>query len=161
MHWIKPDTAMSRCLLDGALIRIQYEFRRATLLRHSLTFLPSPRLEEFQNNPDIYVEDRVFAEVVQRDIVPVSIRFDYDVAAASDLVHPSCHLTLGQYKNCCIPATAPLTPFRLLDFVLRNFYHTVYQEFASHIPRYSHRFPGSITDREAAVVHIRAPSGSG
>ena len=146
-------------MLDGALVQIQYEFKRDTILKHTLGFLPSPHLEEFQNSPEIYLEDSIFAEVVKRNIVPFPIRFDFDAASASDLVHPSSHLTLGQYKNCRIPVSAPLTPYYFLDFILRNFYYTAHEEYAGGLPVYSDSFSDSITELETKVVHIKIPRG--
>jgi hypothetical protein len=40
---------------DGAIIQMMYVFKNDSLERHRLTFFPSPNLEEFQNNPDIYL----------------------------------------------------------------------------------------------------------
>lgn len=34
--------------------------------------------------------------------------------------------TLGQYKNCRIPAYGPISPNLFMQFVLENFYNTYY-----------------------------------
>jgi hypothetical protein len=57
-------------------------------------------LEEFQNNPDVYLEDELYADVIAKCNVPFS------------------YLTLGHYENCRIPVTAPLTPHWSIDFIL-------------------------------------------
>ncbi|MCL4553038.1 MAG: DUF2290 domain-containing protein, partial [Candidatus Marsarchaeota archaeon] len=113
-------------MLDGALIQMLYRFRNDRIETHRLAFFPSPCLEEFQNNPEVYLEDVVYAEVVKRNIVPFPVRFDFDSreGIAKELEHPRSHLTLGQYENCRIPVSAPLTPYHFLSFVLRSFYHT-------------------------------------
>ncbi len=97
-------------MLDGALIQMMYEFADVTLQRHRLAFFPAPHLEEFQNSPDIYLDDEIYADVVAKNIVPFPVRFDYDARddQRQELAHPKSHLTLGQYKNCRIPVTAPM-----------------------------------------------------
>lgn len=146
---------------DGALIQMMYEFAGGTLQRHRLAFFPAPHLEEFQNNPDIYLEDEIYADIVAKNIVPFPVRFDYDARADyhQELVHPKSHLTLGQYANCRIPVTAPLTPFRFVDFILRNFYHTAFHRYAEQLPR-SHggSFAESILPSERNVVYVVVPA---
>ena len=147
-------------MLDGALIQMMYIFSGVTLERHRLAFFPAPHLEEFQNDPDIYLEDEIYADIISRGKVPFPIRFDYD--ARSDvhvkLEHPKSHLTLGQYKNCRIPVTAPMTPFWFIDFVLRNFYHTAFAKYADELPSCGGSFVESILPEERGVVHISVPA---
>ena len=147
-------------MLDGALIQMTYEFSAGTLRRHRLAFFPSPHLEEFQNNPDIYLDDEIYADVVAKNIVSFPVRFDYDDRDNHHkvLVHPKSHLTLGQYENCRIPVTAPLTPVRFVDFILRNFYHTAYTQYADELPAYSVSFAESILPSERKVVHVMVPA---
>lgn len=146
-------------LIDGALLQMMYEFDQGVLLRHRLAFFPAPHLEEFQNNPDIYLEDELYADVVARNIVPFPVRFDYDVnfRFVEDFVHPESHLTLGQYKNCRIPVTAPVAPAQFVDFVLRNFYHTAFTRYADQLPTFSDSFPETIKPRERSLVHVVVP----
>ena len=144
---------------DGALIQMMYVFDSSTLLRHRLAFFPAPDLEEFQNNPEIYLEDEIYADVIARNIVPFPIRFDYAarVSMHKEVEHAKSHLTLGQYKNCRIPVTAPLTPFWFIDFVLRNFYHTAFHSYANHLPKHGEVFEDSIAAAEKKVIHIQIP----
>src|SRR5260370_37605465 len=65
-------------MLDGALIQINYEFKESSLIRCRLAFLPSPNLTAFQNDPELYEGDLMYAEVVSRQVVTVPIRFDFD-----------------------------------------------------------------------------------
>ncbi|MYC15241.1 MAG: DUF2290 domain-containing protein [Gemmatimonadetes bacterium] len=143
-------------MLDGALIQMMYEFAGESLQRHRLAFFPAPHLEEFQNNPDIYLEDTIYADMVARHIVPFPVRFDYNARNSREtLAHPLSHLTLGQYKNCRIPVTAPVTPFWFIDFILRNFYHP---EWAERLPNRGDSFAKSILPSEQGVVHVVIPS---
>ena len=146
-------------MLDGALLQMMYMFSRNTLERHRLAFFPAPHLDEFQNDPDIYLEDEIYADILSKGKVPFPIRFDYD--ARSDvhvkLKHPKSHLTLGQYRNCRIPVTAPMTPFWFVDFVLRNFYHTAFARYADELPSCDGSFAESILPDERRIVHIAIP----
>jgi hypothetical protein len=146
-------------MLDGALIQVMYRFRDEKVESHRLAFFPSPFLEEFQNNPEIYLEDEIYAEVVMKNIVPFPLRFDFDcrVEVVSEIDHPRSHLTLGQYENCRIPVSAPLTPFHFIGFVLRNFYNTAFLKYCDNITNYDHVFNVSITDRERDLVHVQLP----
>jgi hypothetical protein len=98
-------------MLDGALIHMLYRFRENIVKAHRLAFFPSPFLEEFQNNPEIYLDDEIYAEVTMKNIVPFPLRFDFDCreAVVVEADHPKSHLTLGQYQNCRIPVSAPIT----------------------------------------------------
>ncbi|WP_256385409.1 DUF2290 domain-containing protein [Parafrankia colletiae] len=147
-------------MLDGALLQMTYEFTGLALTRSRLAFLPSPDLSEFQNNPDVYMEDVLFAEVVNRQVVAVPVRFDFDSrdGVASDILHPCSHVTLGQYKNCRIAATSPLTPGVFVEFILRSFYNTATNELSKRLPGLRHRFDRTITDQEVTLVHFAVPS---
>ena len=146
-------------MLDGALVQMQYAFAAGTLQCHRLAFFPSPHLEEFQNNPDIYQDDEIYADVVARNIVPFPVRFDYDGQnGPQELAHPKSHLTLGQDENCRIPVTAPITPFRFIDFILRNFYHTAFVRQAEGLPTQTDSFAESIRPVERRIVHMVAPT---
>ena len=146
-------------LLDGAIIQMSYEFAEETLQRHRLAFFPSPFLEEFQNNPDIYLCDEIYADVVAKNIVSFPVRFDYNALdeVHQKLVHPKCHLTLGQYERCRIPVTSPLMPFRFFDFILRNFYHVAFSLHSDNFPVFNGSFPESIVSSERNVIHAVIP----
>ena len=143
---------------DGALIQMMYRYSQNALQSHRLAFFPSPYLEEFQNNPDIYLQDDVYADIVARNIVPFPLRFDYTRNQPTERIgHPKAHLTLGQYQNCRIPITAPMTPSWFADFILRNFYHTAYIRYADNLPRFSEWFADSILPSERNLVHVVVP----
>lgn len=159
-QYLIQERAYNVKMLDGALIQLMYAFAGGTLQRHRLAFFSAPHLEEFQNNPDIYQEDEIYADVISRNIVPFPIRFDYDARddRHQELVHPKSHLSLGQYENCRIPVTAPMTPFWFIDFILRNFYHTASARHAEGLPEPDGLFAESILPVERAVVHMTVPT---
>lgn len=147
-------------MLDGALIQMMYTFADEGLQRHRLAFFPAPHLEDFQNDPQVYLDDELHADVVARSVVSFPLRFDHhDEPDGRELVHPKSHLTLGQYRDCRIPVTAPMSPFWFMDFVLRNFYHTAFLKYADRLPRQSGDFAPSIRPSEQAVVHLSVPEG--
>ena len=81
---IYRDLAESRAynikMLDGALVQMTYQFVQRDLLNHRLAFFPSPSLREFENDPESYLYDELYADVVAESIVHVPMRFDYDLA---------------------------------------------------------------------------------
>ena len=147
-------------MLDGALIQMMYSFEAELIERHRLAFFPAPHLEEFQNNPDIYLEDEIYADVVDRNIVPFPVRFDFDsrVGSIDRTPHPISHLTLGQYRNCRIPVTAPLTPYRFIEFILRNFYNTAFVRYAEPLPPTGTAFEDTIRPPEREMIHVVIPA---
>ena len=143
-------------MLDGALIQMTYKFIDKTLQLHRLAFFPSPNLEEFQQYPDTYLNDEIYGHITSKNIVPVLLRFDYDIREGNyrELVHPKAHLSLGQYPNCRIPVTSPITPVRFVDFILRNFYDTENNRYADRLPSNDCSFARSISPVECDVVHV-------
>ena len=140
-------------LIDDALIQFRYQFRQDKLLKHVLAFYPSPDLLEYENNPEIYEDDILYADIVMKDIVTTPVRFDFDEDNFEDYVHPKSHFTIGQYKNCRIPVIAGLTPYRFLNFVLRAFYSTPYHHYCSNWQGSSPDFDNTATAREKADIH--------
>ena len=155
------ERAYSAMMPDGALVQMMYIFNGLGLQCHRLAFFPAPHLEEFQNNPEIYMVDEIYADVVSRNIVPFPLRFDYDVPEGihKKIEHPKSHLTLGQYENCRIPVTAPMTPYWFIAFILRNFYHIAFHRYADKLPRFDDVFHESIDPSERNIVHISIPLG--
>lgn len=100
---LRGNRAFNMCLIDGGMVQALYRFSEEKLMRHRLAFFPSPDLLEYQNNSEIYELDELYGDVIERNVVTVPVRFDYDPDSAVDYDHPACHLTIGQYKNCRIP----------------------------------------------------------
>lgn len=141
-------------MVDGALIQMMYRFSEGELVSHRLAFFPCPDLSEYQNSPEIYESDELYAEVIARNIVSVPVRFDFDKNCAEELHHPSSHLTLGQYANCRIPVGAPVTPFVFMDFILRSFYNTAHRRLCTSLTKFNERFPLTIAKPELDVLHV-------
>ncbi len=143
-------------MLDGALIQMLYTFDAEGIAAHRLAFFPSPDLEDFQNDPEPYLNDDVYADILNKNIVPFPIRFDYKrLDDLGGVQHPQSHLTLGQYVNCRIPVSAPVTPFAFADFVLRNFYNTVFMKFTDRLNLDGDSYPDCITNNDRRIAHLR------
>lgn len=141
-------------MIDGALIQMLYRFENNELMSHRLAFFPSPHLESFQNEPEIYEDDEIYADILQKNIVTFPIRFDYDPDNFQEIAHPKTHATLGQYKNCRIPVSEPLTPELFINFILQNFYNTAFCKFTQAFIISHYRFNRTITDIEKSLLHI-------
>ena len=157
---IYQELEKSRCfnfkMLDGALVTLRYRFRAGEVCEHVLCYFPSPDLEHFQNDPEVYLLDEIYADVIGRNIVPFPVRFDFsdDAAKFVDVHHPYSHLTLGQYENCRIPVCSPLSPFTFGGFILRNFYNTAFQKYSDEIPTAALMFSNTITANERKIPHV-------
>ncbi len=147
--------------IDGALVQLMYKFKGSSLQSHRLAFFPSPYLEEYQNNPEIYEEDEIYADIIKKSIVPFPIRFDFDFREEVfvEVSHPKSHLTFGQYQNCRIPVSAPLTPYVFIIFLLQNFYNTAFIKFSSKISKFNDTFLNTITDLEQQIPHLQLTIG--
>ena len=143
-------------LIDGGLVQMLYLFdNKGNVIKHNLGYFPSPSFEPFQNDPDLYLdESNFYADMIQKSILPVPVRFDFDPDPehVKDVDHPICHLTLGQYKNCRIPVVSPLCPMSFMSFVLRSFYNTATSAVALDFER--HAFEHTITTNELRCLHL-------
>ena len=157
---LRASRAFNFLMLDGALIQMFYEFGGDVLLRHRLAFLPAPDLLDFQNHPEIYARDVLFADVIDKRVVTVPFRFDYDRSedVAKEIEHPKSHMTLGQYARCRVPVTAGVTPHAFMDFVLRSFYNSALSTLSEGLPAPALRFDQCIAESERRVVHIAIPT---
>ena len=143
-------------MIDGALIILRYKFHNDSISEHVLSYFSSPNLESFQNEPEIYLEDVIYADIIDRSLVCFPMRFDYssDVSKYVDGHHPYSHASFGQYKNCRIPVCSPVTPVSFGSFILRNFYNTAFRKFSDELPNGTLRFPKSISRNEMKMMHI-------
>ena len=146
-------------LIDGALITMMYRFSENVLTQHRLSFFPSPTLLEFQNEPEIYSSEEIYADVIDNRVVPVPFRFDYDNrdGVPIDGVHPVSHLTIGQYTNCRIPVSSGLMPNDFVRFVLKHFYNTAFIKSDRFIPVPHNRFGRTLTEEESKLIYISIP----
>lgn len=143
-------------MIDGALIQMYYRFHRRIISAHRLCVFPAPFLEHYDNDPAIYEEDELYADIVGKGIVHVPIRFDYsaDDNLHVDVRHPKSHLTLGQYPNCRIPVNAPISPAKFIKFVLRNFYHTAFHAAQLDQIDSTFQFAETLTTNERAITYV-------
>ena len=146
-------------MLDGALITMQYRFISNSLTAHRLSYFPSPNLEAFQNEPELYLEDELYADILDKRIVTVPFRFDFDNTEGTykPIDHPISHFTIGQYKNCRIPVSSALTPYHFISFIVRNFYHTANDKFNELLPNFKEGFDRTIFNEETILLHINIP----
>lgn len=151
-------------MIDGALIQMQYIFSNNKIERHRLSFFPNPDLYSFQDYPDVYLEDKLYSDIVDVRLVCVPLRFDYDASRNDDgemvakpIVHPVSHLTIGQYKNCRIPVKSALTPYQFIEFIVRNFYNTDAVIYTNCLEAWNKYFEESIFEEEKAIINISIP----
>ncbi|WP_323906103.1 DUF2290 domain-containing protein [Aeromonas caviae] len=128
---IERREAFHAKLIDGSMISMQYQFIVAEgtvkLRKHRLCFFPSPDLPSYDSYPMLYEADNLFLDIIKSNIVRFPMRFDYDPDNKVDVYHPASHLSLGQYENCRIPVTMPVSPAKFILFIVRNFYHSAYK----------------------------------
>ncbi|CAG0999195.1 hypothetical protein PLCT2_02961 [Planctomycetaceae bacterium] len=149
--------SFSAKLIDGGLLQLMYLFNEERLVRHRLAFYPSPSRRPFQEDPNAYLRDELFLDIVSRRIVPFPVRLDFDAESATDVIHPMCHLTMGDVKGCRIPVSAPLSPRWFTEFVLRNFYQTETHDLIGCLPGHDLNFADTITINEQRLIHLVVP----
>jgi hypothetical protein len=153
----RESRAFNFIMIDGALLLMQYRFKAKELISHRLSFFPSPGLLLFQNESEVYWNDEIFADMIEKQSVGVPLRFDFDPAAFREVIHPASHLTLGQYSNCRIPVSSPLTPYQFVSFVIKHFYDTKENIFTDKMQPSDEHFCDCISDKERNVIYIKIP----
>jgi hypothetical protein len=159
-HEIYTELDKGKCfnvkMLDGALLSLRYRFNDGKICEHSLSYMPSPSLELFQNDPELYLDDEIYADILAKNIIPFPVRFDFcdDPNKFVDVHHPYSHMTLGQYTNCRIPVSSPVDPLTFGGFILRNFYNTAFRKFSVNFPTAKSTFEKTISINEQRIPHI-------
>ena len=147
-------------MLDGAFIQMTYLFQGKNVTRHRLVYYPSPYgLVDWDD--DLVGRDSNFIGRNWEDVQPVPIRFDYDADSDKhiDVLHPKSHLTLGNYSECRIPVTCPVTPYWFFYFVIGNFYSSTSASQANDLPRLDGTFRlTTLTSKEELVPHLAIPA---
>lgn len=153
---IEAARAFNFRMLDGGFVQLLYEFGDQGLSAHRLAYFPSPSLEPFQNDPEVYENDEIYADIIKKSVVPFPVRFDYSDSDERhiEVDHPKSHLTLGQYQNCRIPVEAPLSPSVFVKFILRNFYSTAFSVNDCDVGVPDTYFDTSIVGGELRVPHL-------
>jgi hypothetical protein len=148
--------AFNMRMLDGALVQLHYRVRADQVVSHRLAFFPAPSLAPFQNEPELYEEDEIYADILSRSVVQFPMRFDFD--SSDDLYvevdHPKSHLTLGQYENCRIPVSGPVPPITFLRFLLRHFYNHAARRYDSDLPMDSYVLAEIIGNKERLIPYL-------
>jgi len=110
---------------DGGIFQLMYRFEKDNLLQtHRLAYYPSPSYELYQNNSELYDEDEIYGDILNKSVLPVIIRVDYNrKETPGDIHHPFAHITLGDYKNCRIPVNKPVSPMKFVNFIMDHFYY--------------------------------------
>lgn len=139
-------------LIDGALLGMLYTFFRGNITKHMLFYFPAPHLEDFQNYPELYIEDDLYADILDKERILAPIRFDFDLNAAKPIEHPRAHLTLGQYKHCRIPVSAPLSPYQFVIFIIRNFYSS--ELFQCNLDVRDGKFGETLFEEEKSLTYL-------
>lgn len=147
-------------MVDGALVQMLYSFVNGALVRHRLAYFPPPHLLSFDGDWQIYEDDELYGDIVGEGLVHVPLRFDFNLNddANAAVGHPVSHLSLGQYPNCRIPVSAPLSPRTFMGFILRNFYHRAYTVHHAGIHLATHTLPKTLAEAEDGLLHIAVPS---
>lgn len=148
-------SSYSILLLDGALVQISYEGIADKITRHRLAYFPSPRLRPYQDDPELYFQEQLFIDIVGHQVVPIPIRFDFDSrpGVAVDTLHPTSHVTLGQYRHCRIPATSAVSPRMFIEFIMHSFYSTPDTPRVALTSRLA-KLSDTISARERANIHF-------
>lgn len=145
-------------LLDGALIQMQYTFKRNNLESHILSFYPNSNFENYQDNPEefeeLYYGQKLFTDMIEKKTIIFPIRFDFS-QVHTEIIHPKVHATFGNYSDCRIPISKPLSPNRFISFILRNFYHVKFiEDKLQDEINIELSFEEQITNKEKRLLHL-------
>ena len=154
---MKRNRDFNVSLADGGLLQVHYLLHGDEVLKHRLAFFPSPDFSAYQNEPELYENNVIYSEALERGVVATPIRFDFDKEAFEEDVHPVCHLTIGQYKNCRVPVASAISPFRFVEFVMGAFYNTAFRDFRSRLRDRGISFAPTITPAELQRLHLALP----
>ena len=144
-------------MLDGALLQMKYMFKHDKITEHVLHYMPNPSMENFQDNPETFEEthfgSKLFSDIIDEKVISFPIRFDFTEDVHTELDHPKSHVTLGNLSDCRIPVSKPLSPYKFICFILRNFYFQKLGEVSTDLCCQI-RIPETITDEEKKLVHF-------
>ena len=142
-------------MLDGGLLQMGYYFKHGQLWKHRLAFFPSPDTGTFQNDIRACAHDNSSFGSAEKNVVPIPVRFDFSTdRIKAKWPHPQSHLNLGQFTNCRIPVSAPVSPLVFADFVLRSFYSI---SIADTLPKNGIFFDQTIAPSDTDTLHVVVP----
>lgn len=145
-------------LIDGGIIQLKYQFIRNKITGHVLSYYPNPNFEKYQDIPDkfeeLYFGNELFTDILDKKTIIFPIRFDFS-ETHTDIIHPKVHATFGNYTDCRIPISKPISPNRFVSFVLRNFYyHKFLEENLKDEIKLNLSFDELITNNEKELIHL-------
>ncbi|WP_251135123.1 DUF2290 domain-containing protein [Exiguobacterium sp. s127] len=143
-------------LIDGSLVQMMYKFNnREELISHRLGYFPSINLYSYEDNPEIYDVHDLYADILKKNTLPTIFRFDYDEDPELyvELDHAKCHATFGQFENCRIPVSGPISPKKFVDFIFRYFYHKAMKHYNLNF-KCENQLLETITDDERNLIHF-------
>lgn len=151
--------------IDGSLVQMLYKFdnRGRSITDHILSFYPN--LSEdyldvvFLINEDDDLDNQI-SKILNKQIIPFPLRFDYSQIIQEN--HPVSHLTLGNYTNCRIPVSRPISPKQFILFILNNFYSNTgikniderLKTIINALGNNKLSLPLTISDEEKKYIHI-------
>ncbi|WP_291128094.1 DUF2290 domain-containing protein [Flavobacterium sp. UBA7682] len=159
---LSKDKNYNLKMLDGALIQMMYEFNNTgrNLISHRLAFFPSPKHHRYDENIELYDEkyfgESEFHDIIEKNIIAFPIRFDFNSSADIfiDIDHPYSHSTFGEYQNCRIPVSGPITPSSFMHFIVKNFYFNAYKKNDIIWKVSDLRFQTTISKNEEKTLHL-------
>lgn len=151
--------------IDGSLVQMLYEFdnRGRSIAGHILSFYPNLSEDylvvELLINEDDDPDNQI-SKILNKQIIPFPLRFDYSQIIQEN--HPASHLTLGNYTNCRIPVSRPISPKQFILFILNNFYSNTrikniderLKTIINALGNNKLSLPLTISDEEKKYIHI-------
>ena len=152
----------SAILPDASLLQLSYDVEDGAVVAHRLAYVPCPvTVDKEMLRTGEPVADIVTVQLACDPIEDLwlrsPLRFDYDIAAASD-DHPAAHLTVNK-SSCRIACVAPMHPYRFIDFVYRHFYPELRAQRREWFAAAAERLLGEavISDNHRASAHVTWP----
>lgn len=153
-------------LYDYAIIQMMYKFdqKKDKLISHRLAYFPFPFAGSYDSELEIMAEElnkeTKFKEQFERQTISFPIRFDFSTESAHfrELYHSLAHATFGEFNDCRIPLSAPLTPTIFMSFILRNFYNSAFLDKGEFLSESVFRHKECITSKEKNTLHFNIAS---
>ncbi|SFQ80028.1 DUF2290 domain-containing protein [Hymenobacter arizonensis] len=112
--------AFNFILNGGGIVQMMYSFQKEEMISHRLAYYPHFSISSLSHAQESVSESNNLT-------IPLRFDFDYDAKKYKQICHPYTHITFGNYEKCRIPVSAPVSPYRFVDFVVRSFYMDFYE----------------------------------
>lgn len=114
-------------LYDEQTFSVRYAFYPNPIVGESPSFKQECD-ESFDNGTINYEEySQLMSEIDSNQYVPL-IRYEYDQARYSDMLHPAAHFHIGYYQNDRWPASLKLTPLMFSLKICKLYYAHIVQK---------------------------------